>query len=58
MKTILSVGSEFKDFELDRQPANGGYFVLQRFRATFFDPATLEAAQAMTNLVQSRVQED
>ncbi len=55
MKTILSIGSEYKNFELDRPAANGRYSILRLFQATFFDPATLESAQAMANLVQSRV---
>jgi hypothetical protein len=57
MKTILSIGNEDKDLELDRSTANGGYFALQLLQATLFDPATVEAAQAMTTLIQSRTKE-
>ncbi len=57
MKTILSGGTEDKDLELDRPTANGSYFVLELLQATLFDPATVEAAQAMANMIQSRNQE-
>lgn len=54
MKTILSIGSEDKDLELDRPTANGGYFVLDLLQATLFDPATVEAAQALATAIQDR----
>lgn len=57
MKTILSSGSEDKDLELDRPTANGGYFVLELLQATLFDPVTVEAAQAVANVVHSRSRE-
>jgi hypothetical protein len=57
MKTILSIGSEDKDLELDRSTANGGYFVLDLLQATLFDPATVEDAQAKANVIQSRSKE-
>jgi hypothetical protein len=57
MKTILSIGTEDKDLELDRPTANGGYFILDLLQATLFDPATVEAAQAMANVIQSRSKE-
>jgi hypothetical protein len=57
MKTILSIGTEGKDLELDRATANGGYFILELLQATLFDPATVEAAQAMATVIQSRSKE-
>lgn len=57
MKTILSSGSEDKDLELDRPTANGGYFVLDLLQATLFAPATVEAAQVMAAMIQSRSKE-
>jgi hypothetical protein len=57
MKTILAMGGEGKDLELDRPTANGGYFVLDLLQATLFDPATVEAAQVMADVIQSRSKE-
>jgi hypothetical protein len=57
MKTMLASGTEGKDLELDRPTANGGYFALELLQATLFDPATVEAAQAMANMIQSRGKE-
>ncbi len=53
MKTMLASGSEGKDLELDHPTANGGYFVLDLLQATLFDPVTVEAAQAVANVIQS-----
>ena len=57
IKTILSTGTEERDLELDRPTANGGYFILDLLQATLFDPATVEAAQAVAAVIQSRSKE-
>jgi hypothetical protein len=54
VKTLLSMGSEGSDLELDRDTANGGYCALQLLQATLFDPATIEAAQDLATAIQSR----
>ena len=56
MKTILSIGSEGEDLEIDRATANGGYFILELLQATLFDPAMVEVAQALATAIQERGQ--
>jgi hypothetical protein len=57
MKTILSIGTEDKELELDRPTANGGYFVLDLLPATLFDPTTVKGSQSMADEFRSRNQE-
>lgn len=54
VKTLLAMGAEGKDLELDRPTANGGYFALELLQATLFDAATVEAAQALATGIQDR----
>jgi hypothetical protein len=58
LKTLLSIGSEGKDLELGRPTANGGYFALELLQATLFDPATVEAAQALATAIQDQTKVD
>lgn len=54
MKTILSMGSEGQDLELDRATANGGVMALELLQATLFDTAIIEAVQAMSDSILAK----
>ena len=46
-----------KTLEVESQSANGFYYLLQLLRESMFDPATIEAAAAVAEVMNSRAQE-
>jgi hypothetical protein len=53
VKTILSMGSEGNDLEVDRPTANGCVSALELLEATLIDPEILEATMCIADQVSS-----